>query len=253
MAIAHADAAGALGRVRVAVLAKAPLAGLAKTRLAPALGAAGAARLQRRLTRIALRSALDAGLGPVTLWCAPDAGHRFFRALRRSAGTACLAQPQGDLGARMHAAFARHCAGGPTLLTGTDCPALSATHLRRAARALLDGADAVFHPAEDGGYVLVGLARPQAALFEDVDWSTDRVMAQTRQRAAALGLAVRELETLWDVDLPADLPRLAAWQAAADRAADAVPQGALSGAAPAAAGPASDAPEPAAPPPGCGP
>ena len=206
--------AGRPAPVHVAILAKAPVAGLAKTRLAPALGARGAARLQRRLTRIALATALDAGVGPVTLWCAPDAGHRYFRALRRACGVRCLPQPEGDLGARMHAAFARHCAHGPALLVGTDCPALTPAHLRRAADALRAGAEAVFHPAEDGGYVLVGLARPRPALFEGVAWSTERVMAQTRERARGLGLVPRELETLWDVDLPGDLPRLAAWTAA---------------------------------------
>jgi rSAM/selenodomain-associated transferase 1 len=210
MAIARAERAGGLPEVQVAILAKAPVAGLAKTRLIPALGPRGAARLQRQFTRAALHTAGAAGLGAVTLWCAPHAQHRFFRALRRSTGLDCRVQPEGDLGARMHAAFVAHCAHGPLLLTGTDCPPLRPAHLRQAAQALLDGADAVFHPAEDGGYVLVGLRRPQAALFEGMAWSTPEVMAQTRARAAALGLRVRELETLWDVDVPADLAR---WRA----------------------------------------
>ncbi len=195
----------------MAVLAKAPVPGLAKTRLIPALGPQGAARLQRRLTRAAVQTALDAGLGPVTLWCAPDVRHRFFRALYRTTGVACHAQPAGDLGARMLAAFTLHCAQCPLLLTGTDCPPLTPARLRRAARALLDGEEAVFYPAEDGGYVLVGLRRPQAALFSDVAWGTATVMAQTRERAHAAGLRLCELETLWDVDLPADLLR---WRAA---------------------------------------
>ena len=191
-------------------VAKAPIAGWAKTRLIPALGADGAARLQRRFTCRAVHTALAAALGPCTLWCAPDAGHRFFRALCRATGVDCRAQPEGDLGRRMHAAFCLHGARGPLLLTGTDCPPLQPAHLRRAARALLDGADAVFHPAEDGGYVLVGLRRPQPALFDAMPWSTPGVMAETRRRARALGLRVHEFETLWDVDVPADLAR---WRA----------------------------------------
>ena len=194
--------------VQVAVLAKAPIAGLAKTRLIPALGARGAARLQRQLTRSSVRCALDARIGPVTLWCAPHAQHRFFRALRRTTGVNCLVQSSGDLGDRMHTAFRLHCASGPSLLIGTDCPVLRPSHLRKAARALIDGDDAVFYPAEDGGYVLVGLRRPQAALFDGMTWSTAEVMSETRARARSLGLRMREFETLWDVDTPDDLPRL---------------------------------------------
>lgn len=196
--------------IRIAILAKAPIAGLAKTRLIPALGAAGAARLQRRLTRRAVHTAQAAGIGPVTLWCTPDDGHRFFRALRRTTGVRCRVQPGGDLGARMHAAFCVDAAAGPMLLIGTDCPVLTPGHLRRAAQALREGGDAVFFPAEDGGYVLVGLQRPQPALFDDMAWSTAAVMADTRERARQATLRVHELETLWDIDEPADLAR---WQA----------------------------------------
>lgn len=215
MATGHAELTAQARAVQVAVLAKAPVAGLAKTRLIPALGAQGAARLQRQLTRQALRTALDAGLGAVTLWCAPHTQHRFFRALQRKAGVATLVQPGGDLGQRMHAAFQLHCAAGPLLLIGTDCPPLTAQHLRQAAQALLDGEDAVFHPAADGGYVLVGLRQPQPALFERMTWSTPTVMADTRARAHAAGLRVRELQTLWDLDVPADLQRLSEAQVAA--------------------------------------
>ena len=205
-----------LAKVQVAVLAKAPMAGLAKTRLIPALGADGAARLQRRFTLAALRTARAAGLGEVTLWCAPNPQHRFFRALARGAGMRCLAQAHGDLGARMHAAFRLHCAAGPTLLIGTDCPALQVSHLRAAAWALGGPADGVCIPAEDGGYVLIGLKQPQSALFENMPWSSAEVMAQTRKRALREGLRLDELDTLWDVDEPTDLQRLRAlcprWQ-----------------------------------------
>lgn len=200
-----------LRQVQVAVLAKAPIAGLAKTRLIPALGPQGAARLQRLFTHNTVRVAQAAGLGSVTLWCAPNARHPLFRALARIAGVTCLVQPNGDLGQRMHMAFRLHCVQGPLLLTGTDCPPLQPEHLRRAARALLDGDDAIFYPAEDGGYVLVGLRKPQPALFQGMVWSTAEVMAETRLRAQTLGLRVREFETLWDVDTPSDLARWQAW------------------------------------------
>jgi glycosyltransferase A (GT-A) superfamily protein (DUF2064 family) len=103
-------------------------------------------------------------------------------------------------------AFAVH--GGPMLLIGTDCPALQTAHLVMAADLLHDGHDAVFIPAEDGGYVLVGLRQPQPRLFENIDWGSEQVMAQTRDRMAVLGLRWAEPLTLWDVDRPADLARL---------------------------------------------
>lgn len=208
MATAPDNPEDSLRRVQIAILAKAPIPGLAKTRLIPSLGPCGAARLQRLLTRGTVQCALDARLGPVTLWCTPHAQHRFFRALRRTTGVNCLVQSSGDLGDRMHTAFRLHCTQGPLLLVGTDCPVLRACHLRKAARALLDGDDAVFYPAEDGGYVLVGLRQPQALLFSAMSWSAAAVLSDTRARAQALGLRVREFKTLWDVDVPGDLQRL---------------------------------------------
>lgn len=195
--------------VNIAVFARAPVPGAAKTRLIPALGAQGAARLQRELTRRAVATAQQAALGSVTLWCAPDAQHRFFRALARHAGVECLDQPAGDLGERMLHAFRLQCDRGPLLLIGTDCPALQPEDLRCAAHALRGGEDAVFFPAEDGGYVLVGLRRPQPTLFEGITWGTATVMEDTRARLRAAGVTWREPKTLWDVDRPADLRRLA--------------------------------------------
>ena len=106
-------------------------------------------------------------------------------------------------------------ASTPLLLIGTDCPALTSAHLRAAADALAQGADAVFGPVEDGGYMLVGLRDPSAAtrlqLFEGIDWSTERVMMQTRERLRAAHASWHELPLLWDVDEPADWLR---WQRA---------------------------------------
>jgi rSAM/selenodomain-associated transferase 1 len=118
-------------------------------------------------------------------------------------------QPAGDLGQRMHAAFATHArrSDAPLLLIGTDCPALDEQHLQAAAKRLLEADEAVFTPAEDGGYVLVGLRRPQIALFEGIDWGTDQVMVQTRARLMLLGLRWSEMPALWDVDEPADWRR----------------------------------------------
>lgn len=192
--------------VAIAVMAKAPLAGYAKTRLAPALGARAAARLHRQLTLRTLATARAAGLGPVTLWCAPDSRHRFFRALRQRCDLELREQPQLDLGGRMDRVFA-DAGGRPLLLIGTDCPILEPAHLQGAARALCAGSDAVFITMEDGGYFLVGLQRPVPEIFTGIEWSTGRVMAQTRARLAALGLHWQETARLWDIDRPEDLSR----------------------------------------------
>ena len=189
--------------VGVAILAKAPLPGLAKTRLIPALGREGAALFQARLIARTLATACTAATGPVTLWAAPDESH--LRELARQFPVRLARQWGGDLGARMRAALESAC---PALLIGSDCPALEPEHLRSAADALRDGFDAAVIPAEDGGYVLIGLRRPQPALFADMPWGTATVMAETRRRARKLGLAVRELTPLWDVDVPEDLERL---------------------------------------------
>jgi rSAM/selenodomain-associated transferase 2/rSAM/selenodomain-associated transferase 1 len=200
--------------IDIAVMAKAPLAGYAKTRLIPALGATAAARLQRRLTLRTLATARAAKLGAVTLWCAPDTRQRFFRALQRRFGLQLRTQAEGDLGARMAHIFAAH-DGQPLLLIGSDCPLLDAGHLQQAALTLRGAADAVFITTEDGGYFLVGLQRPCPELFAGIDWSTPRVMAQTRARLSALGLRWQEVAMLWDVDRPADVARWQALQQAA--------------------------------------
>jgi rSAM/selenodomain-associated transferase 1 len=196
--------------VALRVFAKAPLPGLAKTRLAPALGPAGAAALAERLLSHALAQAVAADVGPVQLCATPDAAHPIFARLARTHGVALAAQGEGDLGERMHRALAQalqqHQAA---LLMGSDLPALDACVLRDAARAL-QAQDAVFVPALDGGYGLVGLRRAEPRLFAGVDWSTPRVMAQTRTRLLSAGLRWAELPPLADIDTPADLAQLPA-------------------------------------------
>lgn len=194
-------------RVGVAILARAPIPGAAKTRLIPALGAVGAARLQRWMLQRTVAMALVADVGPVSLWCAGDPAHPDFAVCRAFGRVDLQPQPEGDLGERMLAAIASSSTPAGTLVIGTDCPALGAAQLRESARALGDH-DAVVIPAEDGGYVLIGMKTPAPEAFAGVDWGSARVMAQTRQRLAALGWRWQEADPLWDVDLPQDLDRL---------------------------------------------
>ncbi|WP_284155464.1 TIGR04282 family arsenosugar biosynthesis glycosyltransferase [Sulfuricystis multivorans] len=197
------------GRVGVAILARAPIPGQCKTRLIPALGAAGAARLQRWLLQRTVAMALVADVGPVSLWCAGDPRHPDFIQCRAYGAVSVRHQPQGDLGRRMLAAAHASATSSGVLVIGTDCPALTPGSLREAA-ARLQRHDAVLTPAEDGGYVLIGLRAPIASVFEGIAWGSDEVMAQTRQRLRECGCTWEESTTLWDVDRPEDLSRLLA-------------------------------------------
>jgi rSAM/selenodomain-associated transferase 1 len=190
----------------IAILAKAPIPGFANTRLIPAIGAHAAAVLQERLTERAVATALAAGIGPVILNCAPDATHDTFLKMVARMKITLRPQPQGDLGARMLAAASA--SAGPVLLIGTDCPALTEVHLRSAATALHEGTDVVLIPAEDGGYVLLGMRKPQPALFSNIAWGADTVLAETRARIIEHRLMLLERPPLWDVDTEADLARL---------------------------------------------
>jgi rSAM/selenodomain-associated transferase 1 len=193
----------------VIVMAKAPLAGLAKTRLIPALGAGGAAALAQRMLRHTVAEALAADVGPVTLCAAPDLSHPVFGELGQDRRLALAVQGEGDLGARMLRAFQRTLAAHEcALLIGTDAPDLDAACLR-AAREALATHDAVIVPAHDGGYALIGLHRAEPRLFEALPWSTPQVLARTRERLREAGLRWTELAPLHDIDEPADLVHLA--------------------------------------------
>jgi len=191
------------------VFARAPVPGEVKTRLIPALGEAGAAALHRRLVSRCLRAARDSRLGPVELWCAPGVDDAFFRECERRLGVSLRSQEGRDLGERMYGAFESALARSRrAILVGSDVPALSPRYLRDADRALAEGEDAVVGPAEDGGYVLIGLSRVDAELFRGIPWGRPEVLAETRGRVAALAWRLRELPALWDVDRPEDLARL---------------------------------------------
>ncbi len=193
----------------ILVFAKAPVAGAVKTRLIPLLGASGAAALQGRLITHALSVACAVIPDRLELWCAPDITHPLLQAAASAHGATLCAQQGDDLGKRMAHAFA--CALGSAryaICIGADCPALTAQHLRDAMTTLRNGHDAVFVPAEDGGYALIGLARNAPQLFEHITWGGPQVMAQTRAQLHALNLRWHELETLWDVDRPEDYRRL---------------------------------------------
>lgn len=192
----------------IVIFARAPVPGQTKTRLIPHLGAERAAVLHEAMTCHLIERALAARAGPVQLWGTPDCAHPFFTACAARYDIALHSQPKGDLGARMHQVFVQ--AHGPAMIAGSDCPSITSQDFRACASALADGFDAVFLPAEDGGYGLVGLARPTPALFADMAWGGPDVMQETRARLRASGLRWHEGRTIWDVDERADYERLVA-------------------------------------------
>jgi hypothetical protein len=184
----------------------------------PALGADGAALLHARLLRRTLATAQAACFAATELWLAgqPDsdaAGKSADWIPRRYAGEPALRwrrQPGGDLGQRMHAALRDALRRSErAVLIGSDCPALTPALLARCARAL-DDHDVVLLPAQDGGYVLIGLRRSCWPLFAGMPWSQPALFAQTLRRARMRGLRCWVGPLLWDVDRPADLARLPA-------------------------------------------
>jgi rSAM/selenodomain-associated transferase 2/rSAM/selenodomain-associated transferase 1 len=201
---------GASARATVIVFAKAPIPGEAKTRLIPALGAEGAAKLHAAMVDRAIAVAVQAALGPVELWTASAMAHPWFAACAARHGVTLHEQRGADLGERMRGAFEealRRSQGA--IIIGTDCPDLEAGDLQDAASALAEF-PAVFQPALDGGYVMVGLRSARVPIFEGIAWGGDAVMALTREKLRAAGLAWRELEPRRDIDRPEDLAHLPA-------------------------------------------
>ena len=194
-----------MNRVRIVIFAKAPVAGLAKTRLIPALGAQGAADLARRMLDHTLAQALAAEVGPIELCVTPSPVDAAWQNVVVANSVAWSDQGDGDLGERMARAVQRVTGAGESLLLiGTDCPALDAALLRSASDSL-QHFDATLVPTADGGYILLGLNGFHASLFTDIEWSTGSVAAETRRRMARLGWNVLHKPTVHDIDDAADL------------------------------------------------
>lgn len=184
---------------RIVIFAKAPVPGRVKTRLIPALGAEGAARLARQMLEHTVEEALATGLA-VELCGEPDAAEWH----EERPGLALTGQGEGDLGERLARAAERVLGEERILLIGADCPEMDRRTILKAAAAL-EARDAAIHPAQDGGYALLGLTALDRSLFEGIEWSTGDVAAETIARIDALGWSLHLGETLRDVDEPEDL------------------------------------------------
>ena len=190
-------------RDALAVIAKEPVAGLAKTRLVPALGAAGAARAASAMLADTLAAVRASGAEPWLCFAPVEARERLCRQAPRFG---LLAQAPGDLGDRLAACLADLLGAGAdrVAIVGADTPHIPAASYRRAF-ALLDEADIVLGPALDGGYYLVAAKASRPELFAGVEMGTGEVLTETLARAARGGLVVDLLPPLRDLDRVEDL------------------------------------------------
>ena len=199
-------------QVLLAVFTRYPIPGKTKTRLIPALGADGAAALQREMTecmaQVAREFAGMPGRTVVVRYADGDAAR-----MRDWLGDDFDYAPQGegDLGERMRRAFETAFDQGAqrAVIVGCDCPDITAQLLGEAVAALATH-DLVLGPAHDGGYYLIALKRGISLhnlhhLFDEMPWGGDTVLAETLTRAKAAALYVTLLDTLHDIDRPEDL------------------------------------------------
>lgn len=187
------------------VFAREPVEGRVKTRLIPALGAAAATAVYRRLLARTLQAAAQADVDRVEVWLDREPGSASFGSKLSEQGFFPSVQPDTDLGGRMLAAIGDGLdRARQVVLVGSDCPSLTPAYLDRAF-ATLDQKDVVIGPTHDGGYILVGMRHAEPALFDGIRWSTPQVLAQTRDRLRQLELGWGELPLQHDIDEAADL------------------------------------------------
>jgi rSAM/selenodomain-associated transferase 1 len=198
------------------IFIKAPRPGFVKSRLAASLGPQAAAQAYCTLVEALLANLSNPSPPPApqrrnsvtphsTLLCyAPDDALPEIASWLRPTWTA-VPQGAGDLGQRMQRAFAEAFKAGAkrVVLIGSDCPTISAADLETAWQALASH-DLVLGPATDGGYWLIALSRNEPALFDQMAWSTSRVLAETRRRADTLGLRTYCLAERADIDTEQD-------------------------------------------------
>ena len=202
----------------IIIFSKAPEPGITKTRLIPELGSIKAAELHKAMTNHVVAMVADARLCSIQLWCAPQISHPFFESLVQHYSLTLHQQIGKDLGMRMYNAFDYSFnqalkSYNAAVVIGSDCLTIDAHLIESSLQKLYEGQDAVIAPAEDGGYVLLGLKRAQAEIFTDINWGNDTVFSQTVNRFKQLGLSWTQMDTQWDIDRPQDIKRLKQHQA----------------------------------------
>ena len=186
---------------------KEPVAGRVKTRLEPALGLDGALNFYQALLKrqISLVNKMPDVIAQ--LWVDGDCKHPDFKDFSGSV----YSQQGVDIGERMSFALEQALrAHDSAVLIGCDCPELTVEYLNEAFKVLEQSRDVAFGPAIDGGYILIGLRKHNSEIFQQIEWGSARVMAQSRTRLRENKLSWEELAPLHDIDEPADLVYLKA-------------------------------------------
>lgn len=194
----------------IMVFAKAPIAGLVKTRLIPTIGWQKATQLHCAMATHSVHVATACGIehSHVQLWCTPDIHDKLFGDLKRDYAVSLHQQVGDDLGERMYHAFQNALVDHDrVIIVGSDCPVISKKLIEHALFSL-ENNEAVLVPAEDGGYVLLGLRKAVKELFDGIAWGTSGVFTQTLERLLQAGFTWEEFPAQWDVDRPDDLLRL---------------------------------------------
>lgn len=194
---------------RLIVFTRYPEPGITKTRLIPALGAVGAATLQRQMTEYVLAQAqLLQSIERVGVQVRFAGGNKQLMQNWLGNDLECLPQGEGDLGQKMAnsliSAFQNQTKSA--VIIGSDCPGLTPLSIAKAFQQLHLGNDLVLGSAIDGGYYLIGVNRFIPQLFAGISWGSDRVFSQTVAIAKSLNLATAYLPPLADIDRPEDLP-----------------------------------------------
>jgi len=193
----------------IIVFAKAPVAGEVKTRLVPPLKPEQAALLHQKLVTRTLKMVTKTSIAPVFLYCSPDDEHAFFQQCKNDHVLQTARQEGSDLGERMlHALKSTLEEYRYVILIGTDCPSMTQKYLEDAIQRLRAGSDLVIGPAQDGGYVLIGMKQAHGELFSDLLWGGDTVFSLTMEKAMLSGLEVSILDSLQDIDRPEDLKHI---------------------------------------------
>ena len=188
------------------VFARAPKLGRVKTRLGREIGAAAALHWYRILVHRTLMTA-SAVPAQVQVWCPPEDDPFELEQIVDGLGMSFYQQCAGNLGQRMEFALRAGLEFAPrVLLIGADCPVWTPGALAAAGQ-LLSENSMVLVPADDGGYVGVGVSGSVPSVFEGVSWSSASVTSQTRRLMEQAGVDWLECPTLWDVDRPEDLER----------------------------------------------
>ncbi len=197
--------------VELHVFVRPPQRGRVKTRLQADAGAAATLQIYRWLLRHTLGQAAQSAI-PTTVWSAESPWHPRLRQWALDQGFSLRTQPPGDLGQRMQFALESSLRKGrKALIIGSDCPAIDARYLADAAQRLRQK-ELIIGPANDGGYVMLGLQRPAPGLFRQIHWSAPSVLRTTLRRASLLGLDPLLLPALDDIDRLTDWKRWTAGQ-----------------------------------------